>query len=335
MIERPFQDAIGSLKMIAGTDYMIRADILREVGWGTSLTDDWELTLKLYARGYKVVYTPWAETPAECVATFSRLARQRMRWAEGHSHNVRKWFVPIMLSPFLAPIEKVEFLYDSTYYLQAALLVVGSLSWLVSEVVFHVHAPRAPRAPRPRRAQSGPQSASARAVRHNRKLGWVTVGALILALGVLGWGSMHASVVEAAGNPLYLHGTGAAPGCTPGSMSPTAGARSPACSINDAVGVFSFTNLPAQTISAGIWSFTMYWTPAGPTPVSTISLRVGVAPGPSCVGFVATIPNAGTTWTTTFGAGGVQTTSPFTLSTSASQLSLAIPAGGSPCLSAD
>src|SRR5216683_795278 len=63
MVERPFQDAVGSLKMIAGTAYMIRADILREVGWGTSLTEDWELTLKIYKRGYKVAYTPWAETP--------------------------------------------------------------------------------------------------------------------------------------------------------------------------------------------------------------------------------------------------------------------------------
>src|SRR5256886_16104682 len=58
MIERPFQDAVGSLKMIAGTAYMIRADVLRNVGWGTSITEDWELTLKLYARGYKVIYTP-------------------------------------------------------------------------------------------------------------------------------------------------------------------------------------------------------------------------------------------------------------------------------------
>src|SRR3989475_6078462 len=29
MIERPFQDAVGALKMIAGTSYMIRADVLR------------------------------------------------------------------------------------------------------------------------------------------------------------------------------------------------------------------------------------------------------------------------------------------------------------------
>src|SRR6266700_4863772 len=141
MVERPFQDAVGSLKMIAGTAYMIRADILRDVGWGTSLTEDWELTLKLYTRGYKVVYTPWAETPAECVSTFSRLARQRMRWAEGHTHNVRKWFVPIMRSPSVSPIEKLEFLYDSSYYLQAGLFVVGSVSWIVSELFFRTHVP--------------------------------------------------------------------------------------------------------------------------------------------------------------------------------------------------
>src|SRR5205085_6249245 len=141
MIERPFQEHLGSLKMVAGTAYMIRADLLREVGWGTSLTEDWELTLKLYARGYKVAYTPWAETPAECVSTFSRLARQRMRWAEGHTHNVRKWFWPILLSPFVSPLEKLEFAFDATYYLQAALFVVGSASWAISELVFQTHVP--------------------------------------------------------------------------------------------------------------------------------------------------------------------------------------------------
>jgi hypothetical protein len=40
MIERPFQDAVGSLKMVAGNDYMIRADIMRAVGWGTSINEN-------------------------------------------------------------------------------------------------------------------------------------------------------------------------------------------------------------------------------------------------------------------------------------------------------
>ena len=141
MVERPFQESIGSLKMVAGTTYMIRAALLRQLGWGRSLTEDWELSLRLYALGYKVVYTPYAESPAECVATFGRLARQRMRWAEGHSYNVRRWFVAIMRSPRITLTEKIEFLYYSSYYLQAALFVAGSTAWLVAEVLLRTHLP--------------------------------------------------------------------------------------------------------------------------------------------------------------------------------------------------
>jgi hypothetical protein len=64
-----------------------------------------------------------------------------MRWAEGHTYNVRRYFFPILLSPFVSFLEKVEFLFDTTYYLQAALFVVGSLAWLLSEVFFHTHVP--------------------------------------------------------------------------------------------------------------------------------------------------------------------------------------------------
>lgn len=141
MIERPFQQVLGSMKMIAGTAYMIRAGLLRELGWGRSLTEDWELTLRLYAKGYKVVYTPYAETPAECVATFGRLARQRMRWAEGHSYNVNKWFLTILRSPRLSLLEKAEFIYYGLYYLQSALFILGSAAWLVSEIVLQVRIP--------------------------------------------------------------------------------------------------------------------------------------------------------------------------------------------------
>jgi len=141
MIERPFQQVLGSMKMIAGTAYMIRAGLLRELGWGRSLTEDWELTLRLYAKGYKVVYTPYAETPAECVATFGRLARQRMRWAEGHSYNVNKWFLTVLRSPRLSLLEKAEFIYYGLYYLQSALFMLGSAAWLVSEVVLRVQIP--------------------------------------------------------------------------------------------------------------------------------------------------------------------------------------------------
>jgi cellulose synthase/poly-beta-1,6-N-acetylglucosamine synthase-like glycosyltransferase len=438
MIERPFQDAIGSLKMIAGTAYMIRADVLREVGWGTSITEDWELTLKLYARGYKVIYTPWAETPAECVSTFSRLARQRMRWAEGHTHNVRKWFVPIMSSPHVTPIEKLEFLYDASYYLQAALFVLGSLSWLISELVFQAHVPgwtsllgwsllfsnifalplmnlgglileeapardvqgifgavvlsfalvpfqgwaalkglisrdegpwfRTPKTgrvtdevrhlrrlhmlrswlsvlnlakgPTPRWTPPlapGPRAQAVRATRRSRWLGWFAVAVLVLIFSSLVVASSRVPVVRAAGNPLYLHGSGSAPGCTATSVDQAVGTRGTACEIQSTAGgvttTWSFSSLPAQTVAAGVWTFTMYWTGGTGSTNDTVTIAAGVSATASCAGFVAIVPNSGSTWSATYGSSGANTSSPFTVSTSASQLPVVITPGGSLCIS--
>ncbi len=431
MVERPFQDAVGALKMVAGTAYMVRAEILRQVGWGTSLTEDWELTLKLYARGYKVAYTPWAETPAECVATFSRLARQRMRWAEGHTHNVRRWFWPIMLSPFVSPIEKLEFAFDASYYLQAALFVVGSASWLISDVVFHTSVPgwtailgwsllfsnifalplmnlgglvleeapardlqgvlgalvlsfalvpfqgwaalkglirkeegpwfRTPKTGRitdevhhlrrlrmlrqwllgPRETRLRPLPAQAAPLAswtsssRRRHAGWVVAGAMAIAIGLLVWGSTKAPVSQAAGNPLYLHGSGAAT-CTASTIDQAAGTRTTACSVQSEAGgvitTWAWTGLPAQTITAGAWAFTMYWTGGNGNTLDTVSIAAGVVSGASCAVFVPSVPNVGTTWTTTYGAGGANTASPFIVSTSGSQAALSIPAGGSLCV---
>src|SRR4029077_14197617 len=65
----------------------------------------------------------------------------------------------------------------------------------------------------------------------------------------------------------------------------------------------------------------------------TVVVSVGAVAGVSCAGFVASIPNGGSTWTTTFGSNNAANrTSRFTVSTSASQAALVIPAGGSLCI---
>jgi cellulose synthase/poly-beta-1,6-N-acetylglucosamine synthase-like glycosyltransferase len=141
MVERVLEELTGALRMIAGTAYVIRAEVLKELGWGTSITEDWELTLRLYERGYKVGYTPYAEVPAECVSSFGRLVRQRMRWAEGHTHQVKRHFWPILRSPHLTLTEKAEFVYFAPYYLQSIPLVIGTLAWVLSDFVLHSHLP--------------------------------------------------------------------------------------------------------------------------------------------------------------------------------------------------
>jgi hypothetical protein len=174
----------------------------------------------------------------------------------------------------------------------------------------------------------------------SRWIGWLVAGSLLLAFGALAWGGTRVPVVQAAGNPLYLHGTGAAPCAAPTTMDQAVGVRTPAanvCSIQSTAGgvttVWSFSNLPLQTVALGVWDFTMYWTGGSGNTNDTVTVSAGVSLTASCVGFLATIPNTPSTWTTTYGSlGVVHTTSPFTVSTSASQLPLVIPAGGSLCL---
>jgi|GEM_PF-993793 len=141
VIERAGIEYYGGLKMIAGSVFCIRRDILEKFGWGTSITEDFQLTLRLYEAGYKVIYTPYIQAPSECVSTVRRLIRQRMRWAEGHTFNVRRMWSKLFMSPNLTSREKMEFLYLGPYYLQAAFFLVGTFAWLISEIVLGVRLP--------------------------------------------------------------------------------------------------------------------------------------------------------------------------------------------------
>jgi cellulose synthase/poly-beta-1,6-N-acetylglucosamine synthase-like glycosyltransferase len=141
VVERPGQELTGGMKMISGSVFMIRADLLREVGWGTSITEDWELTIRLYLDGYRVLYSPFIQAPAECVSDFKQLVRQRMRWAEGHTFNVKRYFFPVLSSAKLTRREKLEFIYYAPYYLQSVFFIVGTLAWLVEEIILRSRLP--------------------------------------------------------------------------------------------------------------------------------------------------------------------------------------------------
>ena len=141
MVDRAFQEVMGTLKMIAGSVYMIKAGLLRQYGWSTSLTEDWELTLRLYKDGHRILYTPLIQAPGECPSNLGKLIRQRMRWAEGHTFNVKKYFLKVMLSPKVNVREKLEFLYFTPYYLQSAFLILGTLFWLTSDVILAAKLP--------------------------------------------------------------------------------------------------------------------------------------------------------------------------------------------------
>lgn len=132
MIERVAQEFFGSMKMITGSVFMIRAEILRNLGWTHSITEDWDLTIRMYIEGYKVLYTPLIQAPAEIPTTIRALARQRMRWAEGHTFAVKKYFFDVLKSVNLTVREKLEFLYFAPYYLQSFFFLIGTSFWFIA-----------------------------------------------------------------------------------------------------------------------------------------------------------------------------------------------------------
>ncbi len=141
IVERSGTQLFSLLKQIAGSVYAINATVLKDVGWGTSITEDFQLTLKLYEQGYKVAYTPYIQAPSECVSTLKRLIRQRQRWAEGHSHNIKLHIKDLLASPHMSTKEKWESIYLAPYYLQSLIFLVGTAAWIIAEVVLKVKLP--------------------------------------------------------------------------------------------------------------------------------------------------------------------------------------------------
>ena len=135
MIERVAQEFFGSMKMITGSVFMIRAEILKNLGWTHSITEDWDLTIRMYLAGYKVLYTPLIQAPAEIPTTIRALARQRMRWAEGHTFAVKKYFWDVLKSHNMTGREKLEFVYFAPYYLQSFFFLVGTFFWVAAELL--------------------------------------------------------------------------------------------------------------------------------------------------------------------------------------------------------
>ena len=61
--------------------------------------------------------------------------RQRARWAEGHTYTVKRYFREIIRSKFLSRREKLEFLYLTPYYLNSFFFIIGTLCWLIAELL--------------------------------------------------------------------------------------------------------------------------------------------------------------------------------------------------------
>lgn len=66
-----------------GDSICVRADILRKVGWGEGLTEDYELRYRLLLDGVRIAYEPAAIGYGEAPRTWIRARAQQARWKRG------------------------------------------------------------------------------------------------------------------------------------------------------------------------------------------------------------------------------------------------------------
>jgi cellulose synthase/poly-beta-1,6-N-acetylglucosamine synthase-like glycosyltransferase len=79
-----FGSLVGKEVILGGTGYIIRKDVLNEMGNFTNhLVDDFELTCRLLEKKHKTVFAPLSINYDEKPPTFDILLRQRARWGKG------------------------------------------------------------------------------------------------------------------------------------------------------------------------------------------------------------------------------------------------------------
>ena len=132
MVELNGQQKMGLFSPLTGCVFMIRTDLLKKLKFEAVTDEDWNLTMRLYQNGYKVVYEPGLVASGECPNTLRRLFKQQARWAEGHTRTFRSHFLKIWRCKFLNLREKIDFVFIGASFLNSTLIVLLSFAGLIT-----------------------------------------------------------------------------------------------------------------------------------------------------------------------------------------------------------
>lgn len=97
--------AMVKVSTLPGTNFVIWKHLLDELnGWDEeAITEDSELSIRVYMKGYKIKYIPFAITLEQEPETISVWAKQRTRWVRGNNYVVGKFIkqIPQFQNKFL------------------------------------------------------------------------------------------------------------------------------------------------------------------------------------------------------------------------------------------
>jgi cellulose synthase/poly-beta-1,6-N-acetylglucosamine synthase-like glycosyltransferase len=120
-----------SIATLPGTNFVMWTRIIRELGgWDEeALTEDFELSMRIYQKGYKIKFIPYAVTYEQEPQEWGVWIRQRMRWVRGNSYVIGKFLrqIPKFRSKRLA----FDLLYTLSLYYVFFFAIVISLALFV------------------------------------------------------------------------------------------------------------------------------------------------------------------------------------------------------------
>lgn len=121
------------ISFLSGTNFVIRKSILEEVGgWkDEALTEDSELTFRIYKKGYFIKFLPTALTWEQEPEKITTWIRQRTRWARGNIYIISTYAKLLFKSrPKLTSIELLNLLY--LYYLFIFAILISDILFILS-----------------------------------------------------------------------------------------------------------------------------------------------------------------------------------------------------------
>jgi cellulose synthase/poly-beta-1,6-N-acetylglucosamine synthase-like glycosyltransferase len=121
------------ISAIPGTNFVIWKRVLEELGgWDPqALTEDSELTFRIYEKGYLIKFMPNATTWEQEPENLKVWLRQRTRWAQGNNYIIAKYGKKIFKSkPRMTLVELLNMLY--LYYFFVFAILFSDILFILS-----------------------------------------------------------------------------------------------------------------------------------------------------------------------------------------------------------
>lgn len=122
-----------NIATLPGTNFVMWTSIIRQLhGWDEeALTEDSELSIRIYEEGYKIKFIPYAITYEQEPQEWKVWIRQRMRWVRGNNYVIGKFFrhIPHFKNRRLG----FDLLYTlALYYIFFVAIIVSDILFIVS-----------------------------------------------------------------------------------------------------------------------------------------------------------------------------------------------------------